>query len=71
MNIGPVKMVSIKAVTFYWEMMMVFLENVNFKRDLQKEYFLNRKSAVSNVQTRRTEVQAGKQVGSKMGLGKR
>lgn len=63
-------MVSTKAVTLNWEMLMLeddISRKCEFKRDLQREYFPNVKlMVVSDIQRHRTEVQPGKQVGSKM-----
>lgn len=63
-------MVSVKAVTLSWEMLMLegdISRKCELKRDLQREYFPNVKLVVvSDVQRHRTEVQPGKQVGSKM-----
>lgn len=42
MNMGPVKIVSIKAVTLHWEMLMLedgISGKCEFLRDLQREYF--------------------------------
>lgn len=63
-------MVSTKAVTLNWEMLMLeddISRKRELKRDLQREYFPNVKlMVVSDIQRHRTEVQPGKQVGSKM-----
>lgn len=63
-------MVSVKAVILSWEMLMLeddISRRCELKRDLQREYFPNMKSVVvSDIQRHRTEVQSGKQVGSKM-----
>lgn len=63
-------MVSTKAVTLNWEMLMLeddISRKCELKRDLQREYFPNMKlMVVSDIQRHRTEVQPGKQVGSKM-----
>lgn len=63
-------MVSTKAVTLNWEMLMLedgISRKCELKRDLQREYFPNVKlMVVSDIQRQRTEVQPGKQVGSKM-----
>lgn len=63
-------MLSVKAVTLNWEMLMLeddISRKCELKRDLQREYFPNLKLVmVSDIQRHRTEVQPGKQVGSKM-----
>lgn len=58
MHIGHVKLISIKAVTLSWEMLVLedgISGKCQLQRDLQKESFLNMKlMVVSDVQTHRT-----------------